>query len=201
MGRFPWFGAPWRWRSWTGFLGPNGAGKSTAFGSVPRLDSPDSGRVRVDGERYRSPYEPLRMVERCRLRDGCIRIGRCNPFVCLARSDRLLFSCVDEIPVMLGPAGCGELWFRWLLVGYVPAVGDRGCVVGRSARAVVGRGGEWSGREGIFLVRSFIRELAAKAGRVLVSSDLLSEMSLTADGPIVIGRGKLIVRCAPRPSS
>jgi ABC-2 type transport system ATP-binding protein len=50
--------------------------------------------------------------------------------------------------------------------------------------------------EGILWVRSFMRELAGQGRTVLVSSHLLSEMSLTADDLIVIGRGKLIAQCS-----
>ncbi|MEP6562492.1 MAG: ATP-binding cassette domain-containing protein, partial [Nakamurella sp.] len=46
--------------------------------------------------------------------------------------------------------------------------------------------------EGIFWIRNFMRNLAAQGRTVLVSSHLLSEMALTADHLIVIGRGRLI---------
>ncbi|MGH9104314.1 MAG: AAA family ATPase, partial [Acidimicrobiales bacterium] len=46
--------------------------------------------------------------------------------------------------------------------------------------------------EGIRWVRHFLRGLAAEGRTVLVSSHLISEMSLTADRLVVIGRGRLI---------
>jgi ABC-2 type transport system ATP-binding protein len=46
--------------------------------------------------------------------------------------------------------------------------------------------------EGIRWVRHFLRGLAAEGRTVFVSSHLISEMSLTADRLIVIGRGRLI---------
>ena len=46
--------------------------------------------------------------------------------------------------------------------------------------------------EGIYWIRTFMKNLAAQGRTVLVSSHLLSEMALTADHLIVIGRGKLI---------
>ncbi|MGH9116055.1 MAG: AAA family ATPase, partial [Acidimicrobiales bacterium] len=46
--------------------------------------------------------------------------------------------------------------------------------------------------EGILWVRQLMRALAAEGRTVLVSSHLMSEMALTADHLIVIGRGKLI---------
>ena len=46
--------------------------------------------------------------------------------------------------------------------------------------------------EGIRWVRHFLRGLAAEGRTVFVSSHLISEMSLTADRLVVIGRGRLI---------
>ena len=46
--------------------------------------------------------------------------------------------------------------------------------------------------EGIHWVRNLLKGLAAEGRTVFVSSHLMSEMALTADHLIVIGRGKLI---------
>ena len=46
--------------------------------------------------------------------------------------------------------------------------------------------------EGIQWIRNLLRGLAAEGRTVFVSSHLMSEMSLTADHLIVIGRGRLI---------
>ncbi len=50
--------------------------------------------------------------------------------------------------------------------------------------------------EGIRWVRLFLRDLAQEGRTVLVSSHLISEMSLTADRLVVIGRGRLIAETA-----
>jgi ABC-2 type transport system ATP-binding protein len=46
--------------------------------------------------------------------------------------------------------------------------------------------------EGIRWVRALLRDLAAEGRTVFVSSHLMSEMALTADHVVVIGRGRLI---------
>jgi len=46
--------------------------------------------------------------------------------------------------------------------------------------------------EGIQWIRNMLKELAAEGRTVFVSSHLMSEMALTADHLIVIGRGRLI---------
>jgi ABC-2 type transport system ATP-binding protein len=46
--------------------------------------------------------------------------------------------------------------------------------------------------EGILWIRTLLRRLASEGRTVLVSSHLMSEMALTADHVVVIGRGRLI---------
>jgi ABC-2 type transport system ATP-binding protein len=46
--------------------------------------------------------------------------------------------------------------------------------------------------EGILWVRTLLKRLASEGRAVFVSSHLMSEMALTADHLVVIGRGKLI---------
>ena len=46
--------------------------------------------------------------------------------------------------------------------------------------------------EGILWIRTLLKNLAAEGRTVLVSSHLMSEMALTAEHLIVIGRGRLI---------
>jgi ABC-2 type transport system ATP-binding protein len=46
--------------------------------------------------------------------------------------------------------------------------------------------------EGVIWIRTLLRGLAAEGRTVFVSSHLMSEMALTADHVIVIGRGRLI---------
>ncbi|MFF1796280.1 AAA family ATPase, partial [Kitasatospora sp. NPDC058263] len=50
--------------------------------------------------------------------------------------------------------------------------------------------------EGIRWIRTLLRELAAEGRSVLVSSHLMTEMALTADHLVVIGRGRLLADAA-----
>jgi ABC-2 type transport system ATP-binding protein len=52
--------------------------------------------------------------------------------------------------------------------------------------------------EGIRWIRDLMRGLAAEGRTVLVSSHLMSEMALTADRVVVIGKGKLILESSMR---
>jgi ABC-2 type transport system ATP-binding protein len=46
--------------------------------------------------------------------------------------------------------------------------------------------------EGVLWIRNLLKSLAAEGRTVMVSSHLMSEMSITADRLIIIGRGRLI---------
>jgi ABC-2 type transport system ATP-binding protein len=50
--------------------------------------------------------------------------------------------------------------------------------------------------EGVLWIRTLLKDLAAEGRTVFVSSHLMSEMALTADHLIVIGRGRLIADCS-----
>jgi ABC-2 type transport system ATP-binding protein len=50
--------------------------------------------------------------------------------------------------------------------------------------------------EGIYWIRTLLRSLAADGRTILVSSHLMSEMALTADHLIVIGRGRVLADCS-----
>ena len=52
--------------------------------------------------------------------------------------------------------------------------------------------------EGIRWVRNFMRQLASEGRTIFVSSHLMSEMAVTADHLVVIGRGALIADCLDR---
>ncbi|WP_324276555.1 AAA family ATPase [Blastococcus brunescens] len=50
--------------------------------------------------------------------------------------------------------------------------------------------------EGIRWVRTLARELAAQGRTVFISSHLMSEMALTADHLVVVGRGRILADCS-----
>ena len=56
----------------------------------------------------------------------------------------------------------------------------------------VAAGGGWCDPEGVAWIRTLLRSLAAEGRTVFVSSHLMSEMAVTADHLIVIGRGRLL---------
>ncbi|HVV20963.1 MAG TPA: ABC transporter ATP-binding protein [Pseudonocardiaceae bacterium] len=181
----------------TGFLGPNGAGKSTTMRMILGLDTPDGGRVTVDGRPYRGLHQPLRVV-------GALldakwvhpnRSARAH-LRWLARSNRLPESRVDEVLDMVGLSGVASRRAGGFSLGMSQRLGIAGALLGDPRVLLFDEPVNGLDPEGILWIRKFMQELAAQGRTVFVSSHLLSEMSLTAQDLVVIGRGRLIAQCS-----
>ncbi|TDD98998.1 ABC transporter ATP-binding protein [Jiangella asiatica] len=177
----------------TGFLGPNGAGKSTTMRMVMGLDHPSRGSVTVNGRAYRDLPAPLHEVGAL-LEAKAIHGGRSayNHLLWLAKSNGISRKRVDEV---IGLVGLGEV-ARKRSGGFSLGMGQRLGI----AAALLGDPGvllfdepvNGLDPEGIRWIRTLIRNLAAEGRTVFVSSHLMSEMALTADHLLVIGRGRIL---------
>src|SRR6202161_4506172 len=87
----------------TGFLGPNGAGKTTTMRMILGLDAPAQGSVTVAGRSYRDLPAPMREVGAL-LDARALHGGRraCDHLLCLARSNGIPRSRVDEVLRLVG---------------------------------------------------------------------------------------------------
>ena len=87
----------------TGFLGANGSGKSTTMRLILGLDSPDAGRVRIGGQRFRDLRWPLReagsLLEARAFHPG--RSARSH-LAALAASNAIPLRRVDEVLDLVG---------------------------------------------------------------------------------------------------
>jgi ABC-2 type transport system ATP-binding protein len=180
----------------TGFLGPNGAGKSTTMRMILGLDAPDSGRVLVEGKPYRSLRDPLRVC-------GALldarwvhpnRSARAH-LRWLARSNRLPVGRVDEVLELVGLGGVAGRRAGGFSLGMSQRLGIAGALLGDPRVLLFDEPVNGLDPEGILWIRRFMQELASQGRTVLVSSHLLSEMALTAQDLVVIGRGRLISQC------
>jgi ABC-type multidrug transport system ATPase subunit len=178
----------------TGFLGPNGAGKSTTMRMVLGLDRPTSGRALVGGRDYRTLRHPLREVGA--LLDAKAihpaRSGR-NHLLAMARSNGIPTRRVDEVlgTVGLDGAAAGKRG-KALSLGMGQRLGIAGALLGDPPVLMFDEPVNGLDPDGVRWIRQLMRELAAEGRTVFVSSHLMSEMQLTADQLVVIGRGKLI---------
>ena len=177
----------------TGFLGPNGAGKSTAMRMVVGLDAPTSGQVTIDGDPYRELRFPLRHVGAL-LEAKAIHPGRSarDHLRWLADSNGISRRRVDEVLEQVGLVDVARRRSGGFSLGMGQRLGIATALLGDPATLLLDEPVNGLDPEGIQWIRQLLRSLAAEGRSVLVSSHLMSEMALTADRLIVIGRGRLI---------
>jgi len=177
----------------TGFLGPNGAGKTTTMRMILGLDAPTQGSVTVGGRSYRDLPAPMREVGAL-LDAKAVHGGRRarDHLLCLALSNGIPGSRVDEVLRMVGLEGVARRRAKGFSLGMGQRLGIASALLGDPAVLIFDEPVNGLDPDGIHWVRTLMRELAAEGRTVLVSSHLMSEMALTADHLLVIGKGRLI---------
>jgi ABC-2 type transport system ATP-binding protein len=177
----------------TGFLGPNGSGKSTTMRMMIGLDHPDAGSVTIDGRPYGDIKWPLREVGAL-LEAKALHPGRSarNHLRALAASNRIPRSRVDEMIELVGLASVATKRAGGYSLGMGQRLGIAAALLGDPEVVLFDEPVNGLDPEGIQWVRELLRSLAEQGRTVFVSSHLMSEMALTADHVIVIGRGRLL---------
>ncbi|MEV0387442.1 ABC transporter ATP-binding protein [Nonomuraea sp. NPDC050643] len=179
----------------TGFLGPNGAGKTTTMSMILGLTRPTSGTVTVNGRRYVDLPAPMREVGAL-IDARAVHGGRTayQHLLCLARSNGIPRRRVDEV---LGVVGLEKVAGRRVgkfSLGMFQRLGIAAALLGDPEILMFDEPVNGLDPEGILWIRNLMRGLAQEGRTVLVSSHLMSEMALTADNLVVIGRGELIAQ-------
>ncbi len=176
----------------TGFLGPNGSGKSTTMRMILGLDNPTAGHVTICGH----PYD--------KLPNAPVRWARCwTPRRCTAAAPPATTCSAWPSFRASRPAGWTRCWAWWvctrwraavqgLLLGMGQRLGIAAALLGDPQVLLFDEPVNGLDPEGILWVRNLMKSLAAEGRTVFVSSHLMSEMALTADHLIVIGRGQLM---------
>jgi ABC-2 type transport system ATP-binding protein len=179
----------------TGFLGPNGSGKSTTMRVILGLDHPTKGRATVKGQEYASLRAPLHEVGAL-LDAKAVHPGRTarNHLRALAASNRIPFTRVDEVLGFTGIDSVANKKVGSFSLGMSQRLGIAGALLGDPEVLLFDEPVNGLDPEGIRWIRDFFRSLANEGRTVFVSSHLMSEMAVTADQIIVIGRGKLITQ-------
>jgi ABC-2 type transport system ATP-binding protein len=177
----------------TGFLGPNGAGKSTTMRMALGLDVPTGGSVTINGTAYGQHRWPLREVGAL-LEAKAIHGGRTayNHLWCVAQSNHLPRRRVDEVLDLVGLTAVANKRAKGFSLGMGQRLGIASALLGDPSVLLLDEPVNGLDPEGILWMRTLLRHLASEGRTVFVSSHLMSEMSLTADHLIVIGRGALI---------
>ncbi len=177
----------------TGFLGPNGSGKSTTMRLILELDAPSSGDVTVNGKHYRDHPAPLHEVGAL-LEARSVHTGRSayNHLLALAQTHGIGRRRVDELIDLVGLRDVARKRAGKFSLGMGQRLGIAAALLGDPSTIMLDEPVNGLDPEGILWVRHLLRGLAAEGRTVFVSSHLMSEMSLTADHLIVIGRGRKI---------
>jgi len=177
----------------TGFLGPNGAGKSTTMRVMVQLDRPDQGTATFDGKPYRQLKHPIREVGAL-LDAGYVHPTRTarNHLRALALTNGISRSRVEAVLDLVGLADVAGKRVGGFSLGMKQRLGLAVALLGDPRTLLFDEPVNGLDPEGILWVRNFMQQLAKEGRTVLVSSHLLSEMALTAQDLIVVGKGKLI---------
>ncbi|HXB36346.1 MAG TPA: ATP-binding cassette domain-containing protein [Acidimicrobiales bacterium] len=177
----------------TGFLGPNGSGKSTTMRMIMGLDVPDAGAATVNGLLYDELRWPLREVGAL-LDAKAFHPGRTarQHLRWLAKSNEIPEGRVDEVLDIVGLTSVADQRAGKFSLGMGQRLGIAGALLGDPGVLLFDEPVNGLDPEGIRWARYLLRDLAAEGRTVLVSSHLISEMALTAERLVVIGRGTLI---------
>src|SRR5580692_2532486 len=177
----------------TGFLGPNGSGKSTTMRLILGLDSPTAGDVRVNGKHYREHAAPLHEVGAL-LEARSVHTGRSayNHLLALAQTHGVPRRRVEELIDRVGLHEVARKRVGGFSLGMGQRLGIAAALLADPQTIILDEPANGLDPEGIQWIRNLLRELAAEGRTVFLSSHLMSEMALTAEHLIVVGRGRLI---------
>ncbi|HEY8478585.1 MAG TPA: ATP-binding cassette domain-containing protein [Spirillospora sp.] len=183
----------------TGFLGPNGAGKSTTMRVLLGLDAATSGEALVNGRRYPAMRRPMREVGAL-LDANAVHGGRraFDHLAWLARSNAIPARRVAEVLEQVGLAGVARRRVGGFSLGMKQRLGIAAALLGDPGVLMFDEPVNGLDPDGVRWIRELMRALAAEGRTVLVSSHLMTEMELTADRLIIIGRGRLIADTSVR---
>jgi ABC-2 type transport system ATP-binding protein len=179
----------------TGFLGPNGSGKSTTMRMIMGLDHPDAGRATVNGRLYYDLRWPLREVGAL-LEAKAIHPGRpaWAHLWMLAQTNDISRGRVDEVLAMVGLESARRRRAGKFSLGMSQRLGIAAALLGDPGVLIFDEPVNGLDPDGIRWVRLLLRRLASEGRTVFVSSHLMSEMTLTADEVIILGRGRFLAQ-------
>jgi ABC-2 type transport system ATP-binding protein len=177
----------------TGFLGPNGAGKTTTLRVILGLDAPTSGTALVGGRRYQAITRPLRQVGSL-LDATAVPGGRTAWFhlLSIAQSNGIGRRRVSEVLQQTGLDGAAGRRLKGFSLGMKQRLGIAAALLGDPPVLMFDEPVNGLDAEGVHWIRQLLQTLAAEGRTVFVSSHLMSEMAVTADHLIIIGRGRLL---------
>lgn len=177
----------------TGFLGPNGAGKSTTMRMIMGLDRPTTGHVTVNGRPYARHERPLAEVGAL-LEAKAVHPGRTarQHLQALATTHGIGDRRVDEVIDLTGLTAVARKRVGGFSLGMGQRLGIAVALLGDPRTLILDEPVNGLDPEGVLWVRNLAKHLASQGRTVFLSSHLMSEVALTADHVIVIGKGRIL---------
>lgn len=177
----------------TGFLGPNGAGKSTTMRLIVGLDHPTAGAVTVNGRPYALHKAPLHEVGAL-LEARAVHPKRTayNHLRAMAATHGIPKRRIDEVIEIAGLGPVAAKRVGSFSMGMGQRLGIAAALLGDPQTLILDEPVNGLDPEGVLWVRHLVRGLASEGRTVFISSHLMSEMAVTADHLIVIGRGRIL---------
>jgi ABC-2 type transport system ATP-binding protein len=181
----------------TGFLGPNGAGKTTTMRLILGLDRPTSGTALVGGRRYQTVIRPLHQVGSL-LDATAVHAGRTahEHLLSIAQSNGIGRARVAQMLALTGLETVAGRRAGGFSLGMKQRLGIAAALLGDPPVLMFDEPVNGLDAEGVHWIRGLLKSMAAEGRTVFVSSHLMSEMALTADHLIIIGRGRLLADTA-----
>jgi ABC-2 type transport system ATP-binding protein len=157
------------------------------------LDAPTSGRALVPGHRYPGIVRPLHEVGAL-LDASAVHPGRTawSHLLSIARSNGIGRRRVAGVLQATGLEAVAHRRIKGFSLGMKQRLGIAAALLGDPPVLMFDEPVNGLDPEGIHWIRELFRSLAAEGRTVFVSSHLMSEMALTADPLIIIGRGRLL---------
>lgn len=177
----------------TGFLGPNGAGKSTTMRMIVGLERPTSGGSTVNGRQYVGERAPMHEIG-VLLEARAVHPGRSarDHLLAMAYTNGIGARRVDDVLELVGITDVARDRAGAFSLGMGQRLGIASALLGDPQTLMLDEPVNGLDPEGIRWIRELLRGLADQGRTVFVSSHLMSEMAMTADHLVVVGRGRLL---------
>ncbi|TSI17827.1 ABC transporter ATP-binding protein [Brevibacterium aurantiacum] len=181
-----------------GVLGPNGAGKSTTISLAVGTRAPDAGRVEIFGHDPFRDHASTSLLAGVMLQDGGLPMSA-KPLQVLRHLASLYPNplSVDELADPLGLHEFSTRTIRRLSGGQKQRVALAAALIGRPRLVFLDEPCAGLDPQARAVVHDFIRELAAAAVAVVLTTHDLAEAEELADEVVVIDRGRIIAQGAP----
>ncbi|MCW2527559.1 MAG: transporter related [Pseudonocardiales bacterium] len=177
----------------TGFLGPNGAGKSTTMRMILGLDAPSSGSVTVNGKPFAEHRQPLHQVGAL-LEARAVHTGRSarNHLLAMAATTGIGRARVEQVIDMVGLADVAGRRAGAFSLGMGQRLGIASALLADPQTLILDEPVNGLDPDGVRWIRNLLKRMGDEGKTVFLSSHLMSEMALTADHVIVVGKGRLL---------